>query len=167
MKKAAWSALLLISVFLLCSCNGRVNSNARDEMEVINENLRLKDKVAELEKQIEEQAERNQCERNIQRVVNEFFYNINLGNVEEAEEKTTDKIKVNRYSVSLPNNRNIQVGKNEYLTLQLVDSEWNESDNVCLTFDQYYNEKNIKINVYMVKQDDDWKVDNMSLDYGV
>ncbi|WP_042346851.1 hypothetical protein [Bacillus massiliigorillae] len=167
MKKTACSVLVLLSILILCSCSNRTNSSVRDEMEVINENLRLKDKVAELEKEIEEKNERSQSELEIQKLVSEFFYSINIGDIDEARKKITERIKLTSNVLSLPNNRDIKINRKEYLRLYLEKAKWNYSDQVCLTFDQYTDERNQKINVYVVKQKDDWKIDNMSFNYGV
>lgn len=165
MKKAMLGTLVFVSIILLSACNMKEKANSFEEMEVINENLRLKDKVAELEKELQEQRQQIDVEREILLNVNAFFQAINLGDAKEAMNYVTNRIIVGSNSLLLPNNRRMTIGKKEFFKLALVETEWGKNNRVCLTFNQLNQDSQLRMNVYVVKSSTDWKIDNMGLDF--
>ena len=58
MKKIKCVYIIILSSLLLSACNGRVESTPISEEELINENLRLKDQVADLKMELQARKQR-------------------------------------------------------------------------------------------------------------
>ena len=82
----------IIFIFLLTACSPQNNGSTDIEMKLVDENLKLKEEIFDLEHELEETIEKEREEQVIESRILSFFYYINEGNREEAERRTTDKI---------------------------------------------------------------------------
>ncbi|MGM9922906.1 MAG: hypothetical protein ACI35R_01495 [Bacillus sp. (in: firmicutes)] len=166
MKRAACSAVILLSVYLMCSCINSVDSASTDEMAIIDENIELKDRISELEKELGHQNEKIKAEHAMQRSVVRFFHNINIGNIEEAKAYTTGNIKfINQSLMVLPHQRNVMIGEDAYMVLEFDSIEWEQPDEAYVMYTLLLEKRELKVKLYMVQEETNWKIDNIGFDY--
>lgn len=165
MRKVILNMVLILAVMLLCSCNSKVNSSSSKEIEIINENLKLKDRVADLENTISTRNKIEQQEKEIEKIVITFFNNINNNNVAEARDMITNWIEITESSVIFRDGRQIQLNQLNTYSLQLISSEWKNRDSCCLSFELIGSNLNKKLNVHLTNIDGQWKLDNFGIHY--
>lgn len=161
--------VFLCSLFLMCSfltgCVNTVDSASTEEMEVINENLRLKDKIAELENDIDERNQKEILEREVERIILGFFLDISNGHIDEAESQTTENIKVTSTSIVANSSRiEIDYPHSQYL-LQPIQAKWESDQEVCFMFDIIQEKGDYSFKIYIVNEDNEWKIDNLMMVY--
>lgn len=165
MKKTAIILILCMSIILLCSCNSKDDSSSSAEMKIIDENLRLKNKIAQLEEEIHKRDMHKRTEQEMEKLVLDFFYYINVGNTVEAQKRTTEQIKVTETLLVLPNNESINLEKIDLLGMQKVYTEWKGKEKTCMTFELRNTNYDMKMNVYFVQDHDKWKINNFRMNY--
>lgn len=152
--------LLIMITSLLTACNANAKSSSV-QMKVIDENLKLKEEIAELEDGIKGIEKRHSIEQEIEKQVIAFFYNIKVGNLKAAQMMTTEQIKVNKSGLHLSNNQVININGDKYFALQLVRTDWQDPETCCVTFTFLYDNKESKMDVSIIKEDGGWKINDL------
>ena len=158
MKKTFLFAIIFI--FLLTACSPQDNGSTDIEMKLVDENLKLKEEIFDLEHELEETMEKEREEQVIESRILSFFYYINEGNREEAERRITDKIHISHNGIQSSDGRTLVSGLDGNFAMQMVQSEWDGSSRCEATLSVLKDERKQKVIVSLVKTGEEWQVDD-------
>ncbi|WP_019241794.1 MULTISPECIES: hypothetical protein [Bacillus] len=165
MKKSMVCIGLLITVILLTSCNSTVNPVTSKEIDIINENLKLKDRVAELEHSLSTTEKKEEKEKHVEKVILSFFNNINNGEFAEARNAISGHVNITKTAIIIENGAKYDIDQFKRYSLQLVSSNWSTNDDSCLTFNLIGSKLNKKMNVKVKNINGEWKIDGFGIHY--
>lgn len=162
LKKTAFFIVLLISAVSLCACNKQAESEIIMEADIIDENLNLKDQIAELEMERKIKEQQEAVEKEVESHLLAFFQQVITGNVEEAEKMVNSQIQVADSALILKDGSQVDLQKNRSYIMSFPETEWENADAICKTVAIINGESQSKLKVYLMKVDGAWKIKNMT-----
>ena len=153
----------IIFILLLSACSAQNNGSTDIEMKLVDENLKLKEEIFDLENELEETLEKEKEEQVIESRILSFFYYINEGNSEEAERRTTGKIHVSHNGVRSSDGKMLVSGLDGNFAMQMVQSEWKGSNQCEATLTVLKDERKQRVIVSLVKTGEEWRIEDFHI----
>ena len=162
MKNTAFFIVLLISLVNLCACSERTESKSITEAKIIDENLNLKDQIAELEVELALKEQQELNEKEAENMVLVFFQQIFSGRIDEATTMVSNQIKIAGSSLTLKDGSEVTFSNDNSYFMSFSDSEWDGAKSVCMSLVISERETRSSLKVYLIKEDGAWKIDNIT-----
>ncbi|MGM9928424.1 MAG: hypothetical protein ACI35P_10800 [Bacillus sp. (in: firmicutes)] len=156
-----------ILCLLLCACLNTAESSSDKEMKIMDENLQLKRKNAELVSELEALSQQEELEKELEQVVIQFFLDASTGEIEQANQCTTSNIEVVNSSEILENGRmRTEIwDANEQFLLQPVSLKWESEAAICASFNLLTANQTTSLHIYLNREESEWKIDNIAYNY--
>ena len=163
MKETAFFMLLLLFSASLCACTNQVESESLTEAKIIDENLKLKDQIADMQMEKELREERETIENEVQRELLAFFQKVMSGQIDEAKNMVTDHIEVATSVLKVNSGKEVYLPNSASYLIVIPETEWDGTDSMCMSVEIFHGEGSSNIEVYLIEVDGVWKIDNIIL----
>ena len=163
MNKIVFIIFLLISSASLSACNDKSQAVSSTEEKIIDENLKLKEQIVELQMEKDEREKRDKIESEVQRELLLFINAVSLGNIDAAKTMVKDHIEVAPRYMALANGSEIHFQNTASYMVLFPETEWNGADSMCMSVEILKTEGISNLKVYLVKDEDSWKIDDIGI----
>ncbi|MBD3109535.1 hypothetical protein IEO70_14395 [Bacillus sp. AGMB 02131] len=162
MKKTAFFIVLLISLANLCACSEQTESKSITEAKIIDENLNLKDQIAELQVELALKEQQEIDKKEAENIVLAFFQQIFSGRIDEVENMISNQIQIADSSLTLKDGSEVTFPNDNSYFMSFSDSKWDGANSVCMSLAISKRETQSSLKVYLIKEDGVWKIDNIT-----
>ena len=165
MKKIKCVYIIILSSLLLSACNGRVESTPISEEELINENLRLKDQVADLKMELQQLEKHYTKERELKNQILTFFYEFKEGNLDTIQSMVAEDVEVTSDALKYKNGWETTIPLDKYSGILFKEVDWVSDELVCVHM-EFLKQKGVEpLKIYMIRDDYSWKIRSIALSY--
>ena len=167
MKKANCVFIMMLASLLLYACDDRAKSASIQEEKLIDENLHLKNQIADLEIEMKQLEKRYTKESELKNNILTFFYNLKEGKLDDAQSLVAENVEVTPAALKYNDGREIIMELDDYSGVRFKEIKWVSEELVCVQMELLKQEEVDPFNVYMMIDEQMWKIRNICSSYTV
>ena len=158
---------MMLTSLLLYACDDRAKSASIQEEKLIDENLHLKNQIADLETEIQQLEKRYTKESELKNDILTFFYKLKEGKLDDAQSLVAENVEVTSAALKYNDGREIIMDLDDHSGILFKEIKWVSEELVCVQIELLKQKKVDTINVYMMIDEQIWKIRNICSPYTI
>lgn len=167
MKKNNGIFIMILTSLLLYGCDEGAKSTSIQDEKLIDENLHLKDQIADLEIEIQQLKKQYTKESEMKNDILTFFYNLKEGKLDDAQSLVAENVEVTSAALKYNDGRETIMELDDYSGIRFKEIKWESEELVCVQIELLKQKGVDSLNVFMIMHEEMWKIRNIGSSYTI